>query len=101
MFEGLFQPMHLAIILVIVVIVFGTGKLGQVGGALGKSIREFKKATSNDDYVAPPAASVAPGSDAPVLEAKLDTSADEVARLRKQIDDLKASMKAEPTAGKQ
>ncbi len=34
---------ELLIILVLVVIVFGAGKLPQVGGALGKSIRNFKK----------------------------------------------------------
>jgi sec-independent protein translocase protein TatA len=39
---GLLSPWHLAIILLIVVVVFGAGKLGQVGGALGKSVREFK-----------------------------------------------------------
>lgn len=37
---------ELVIILVIVVLVFGVGKLGDVGGALGKGIREFKKASS-------------------------------------------------------
>lgn len=37
---------ELVIILVIVVVVFGVGKLGDVGGALGKGIREFKKASS-------------------------------------------------------
>lgn len=35
------------IILVIVIIVFGVGKLPQVGGAIGKSIREFREASSN------------------------------------------------------
>lgn len=34
------------IVLVIVVIVFGVGKLPQVGAALGQSIREFREATS-------------------------------------------------------
>ncbi len=37
------------IILVIVVIIFGTGKLSQVGGALGKSIREFRNASTGVD----------------------------------------------------
>lgn len=32
------------IILVIVLIIFGAGKLPQIGGAIGKSIREFRKA---------------------------------------------------------
>ena len=35
------------IILVIVIIVFGVGKLPQVGGAIGKSIREFRDASAN------------------------------------------------------
>ena len=43
MFEGLFQPMHLIIILVIALIIFGPGKLPELGKGLGKSIREFKK----------------------------------------------------------
>lgn len=34
------------IILVIVVIIFGVGKLPQVGAALGQSIREFRDATA-------------------------------------------------------
>jgi len=46
MFEGLFQPMHLIIILVIALIIFGPGKLPELGKGLGKSIREFKKAIS-------------------------------------------------------
>lgn len=34
---------ELLIVLVIVVIFFGVGRLGEVGGALGKGIREFRK----------------------------------------------------------
>jgi sec-independent protein translocase protein TatA len=33
---------ELAIVLVIIVIIFGVGKLPEIGGALGKGIREFK-----------------------------------------------------------
>jgi len=53
MFEGLLQPMHLVVILVIVLIVFGPGKLPQIGAGLGKSIREFKKAISDTEKDAP------------------------------------------------
>jgi len=49
MFEGLFQPMHLIIILVIALVVFGPGKLSEVGGSLGKAIRGFKKAINDPD----------------------------------------------------
>ncbi len=44
MFEGLMQPMHLILILLIVLIIFGPGKLPELGAGLGKSISEFKKA---------------------------------------------------------
>lgn len=37
------------IILVIVIIIFGVGKLGDVGGALGKSMKEFRSAASSED----------------------------------------------------
>ena len=38
-------PTELIIILVIVLIIFGVGRLTEIGGALGKSIREFRKAS--------------------------------------------------------
>lgn len=34
---------ELMIVLVIVIIIFGAGKLPEIGGALGRSIKEFKK----------------------------------------------------------
>ena len=40
---------ELIIILVLVVLVFGVGRLASVGGALGKGISEFKKASSSGD----------------------------------------------------
>ena len=49
MFEGLFQPMHLIIILVVVLIIFGPGKLPELGGAIGKAIRGFKQAMNEPD----------------------------------------------------
>lgn len=36
------------IILVIVIIIFGVGKLPEIGGALGKSIREFRESSKDD-----------------------------------------------------
>ena len=43
MLRGLFQPMHLVIILGIVLLIFGPGKLPDMGSAIGKAIRGFKK----------------------------------------------------------
>lgn len=42
--DGLFEPTHLIFILVIVLIIFGPGKLPDLGRGLGKGIREFKDA---------------------------------------------------------
>ncbi len=42
--EGLLQPIHLFFILLIVLILFGPGKLPELGKGLGKGIREFKDA---------------------------------------------------------
>jgi sec-independent protein translocase protein TatA len=47
MFGGLFQPMHLLIILVIALVVVGPGKLPELGKTLGKTIQGFKKAMSD------------------------------------------------------
>jgi len=45
-------PAELIIILVIVLVIFGAGKLADIGGALGKGIREFRKASKEVDEVA-------------------------------------------------
>lgn len=44
---GLHWP-EIILVLVIVLIVFGVGKLPQIGGAVGKSINEFRKARSGE-----------------------------------------------------
>lgn len=40
----LFAPTHLLILLAILLVLFGPHKLGDLGGTLGKSIHDFKKA---------------------------------------------------------
>jgi len=42
-------PWEIALILVIILIVFGVGRLPQVGGAIGKGIRSFRKAQSGEE----------------------------------------------------
>ena len=45
-------PTELIIVLVIVLIIFGVGKLPEIGGAMGKAIREFRSSQSGQDEVA-------------------------------------------------
>ena len=42
-------PWEIALVLVIILIVFGVGKLPQVGGAIGKGLRAFKKGQQGED----------------------------------------------------
>jgi sec-independent protein translocase protein TatA len=52
-------PWELVIILLIVVVIFGAGRLAEIGGAVGKSVREFRNATHDEETKAAAAASVA------------------------------------------
>ena len=42
-------PWEIALVLVIILIVFGVGKLPQVGGAVGKGLRAFKKGQQGEE----------------------------------------------------
>jgi sec-independent protein translocase protein TatA len=67
---GALQPGHLIVILVIVLLIFGPGKLPELGKAMGDGLRELKKATTGDEHkdtgtvaatvTTPPAAAPAP-----------------------------------------
>jgi sec-independent protein translocase protein TatA len=47
---------ELVVILIIILLVFGAGKLPEIGGAIGKGIKSFKKAIQEPDEknVSPP-----------------------------------------------
>ena len=49
MFEGIFQPMHLLVILAVALLVFGPKKLPELGKGLGEGIRGFKKAINDSE----------------------------------------------------
>ena len=57
MFEGIMQPMHLIVILIIALLFFGPSKLGDLGKGLGDGIRHFKNAMKegSEPTSAPPA----------------------------------------------
>jgi sec-independent protein translocase protein TatA len=65
-------PLELIIILVIALLILGPGKLPDVGAALGRSIREFRKASSDvqeatriDTSPLPPSTPTSPGPATP------------------------------------
>ncbi len=62
-------PVELVIILVIALLVIGPGKLPDVGSALGKSIREFRKAASDVQESVKLDAPIMPAAQAPVVQA--------------------------------
>lgn len=53
MFEGIFQPMHLLVILFLALMIFGPKKLPELGKGLGDGIRAFKDGVRNDKLTAP------------------------------------------------
>lgn len=56
MFEGLFQPQHLLIILVICLLIFGPRRLPELGKGLGEAIRGFRDGMKDGNNPPPPAA---------------------------------------------
>ena len=48
MFEGIMQPMHLLVILIVALLFFGPGKLAELGKGLGTGIRQFKDAVKDE-----------------------------------------------------
>jgi sec-independent protein translocase protein TatA len=46
---GFITPMTAGIVLVIALVIFGPGKLPEIGKALGKGIKEFKSASDGDE----------------------------------------------------
>jgi sec-independent protein translocase protein TatA len=66
--------MELVVILVIALMIFGAGKLPEVGSALGRGIKEFKKATADEPPAIPPSsAPPAPPTTAPTPAAAAAT----------------------------
>ena len=65
---GGLTPAHLIVILIIALIVIGPGKLPEVGAAIGKSVREFQKASGGiTDVLSGTTAQPAPPPQAPQL----------------------------------
>ncbi len=93
-------PLELVIILVIALLILGPGKLPEVGSALGKSIREFRKASSDvQDAVKVDVETTplpAPAAPAPVPQAPPATLTE--AQVEERIAAAVAAAKAESAA---
>ena len=46
---GVIEPWHLVLILIIALVIFGPGKLGDIGGSLGRGIREFRSSMTVEE----------------------------------------------------
>jgi sec-independent protein translocase protein TatA len=57
----LLAPTHLILLLIVILVIFGPSKLGDVGGALGKGIRDFKRAINEPETIPALAAKAADG----------------------------------------
>jgi sec-independent protein translocase protein TatA len=53
MFEGLFQPMHLLVIVGLALLMFGPKKLPELGKGIGDGIRGFKSALNEREASSP------------------------------------------------
>jgi sec-independent protein translocase protein TatA len=47
--EGLFQPLHLLMIIAIILLIFGTSKFSALGKGMGEGIRNFKAAMKDPE----------------------------------------------------
>lgn len=65
---------YLLILLVVVLIIFGPGRLPELGAGLGKAMREFRKATSEITNEVTSAAAAKPEPPAPSEAAKSSSS---------------------------
>jgi sec-independent protein translocase protein TatA len=63
MFDGILQPMHLILILVIVLIIFGPGKLPELGKSLGQAIHDLRESASGTSEPAKEQADEQPRTD--------------------------------------
>jgi sec-independent protein translocase protein TatA len=70
---GLDNPIHLALLLMILLLVFGAKRLPEMGKSLGHGLRGFKDAVSGDA----PVAELTPMEASPVPAAGVDAKHDE------------------------
>jgi sec-independent protein translocase protein TatA len=70
-------PLEIGLIVLVILVIFGVGKLPQVGGAIGKAIREFRKARQGELEEEEPEPGKASGKKRLGEKAKSGSGADE------------------------
>ena len=70
---GLENPIHLLLVLVVVLMVFGAKKLPEMGTSLGSGLRGFKQAISGEHVEELPSMTAAPMTAAPMTAVDTDT----------------------------
>jgi sec-independent protein translocase protein TatA len=75
--EGLISPWHIALLVVILLLVFGPKRLPELGSAVGKTITGFKQgiAEAQDEIRRTPDQTIAPTTVAPVQAIPVTTAA--------------------------
>ncbi|HXN78454.1 MAG TPA: twin-arginine translocase TatA/TatE family subunit [Candidatus Dormibacteraeota bacterium] len=66
---------YIVILLIVVLIIFGPGRLPELGGAVGKAMREFRKATSELTNEVTTAAQAKPEPPAPNASVSSESTA--------------------------
>jgi sec-independent protein translocase protein TatA len=72
---GALEPGHLIIVLIIILVIFGPGKLPQLGKSLGEGIREFRRNTESHDTPEPTQAAAATTTNTTTTTTSTSTSA--------------------------
>jgi len=68
----LLAPTHLLVLLLVLIVIFGPSRLGDLGGALGKGIRDFKRAVNDSETLSAVPAKVSDEGTADALKSLSD-----------------------------
>ena len=77
---GLDNPLHIAFVLIVLLLVFGARRLPEIGRGLGQGLREFKSTLTGATTAASPAAVAPPSPELTASELPAETQAAEGAR---------------------
>src|SRR5579864_7508428 len=93
---GIGHGPEIIVLLIIVLLVFGPGKLPEIGSAVGRGIREFKDATNGRDD--PPSARISAPPPARPVEPPVQQYAPPVAEYREPVSVTHETVEAGHTA---